>query len=466
MKLTFFGAARIVTGSKHLLEVDGKRILLDCGMFQGKAIEAAEKNKKFLFDPASIDFVVLSHAHIDHSGLIPYLVKEGFKGKIVCTYATRDLVEILLEDSAEIQEHDAEFQNDKRARHGTALDIPVIEPLYTVDDAKAAMLQFEGTQYETPMELTPNVTVTFYDAGHILGSSIVVLEDKGEQKKVVFTGDLGRKGLPILKDPVQIQEGDILITESTYGNRKHDTVKDMENDVARVITDTVKRGGKVIIPAFSVGRTQEMIYILHNLWDQGKVPQVPVYIDSPLSTDATEVFTKHPECYDSDMFEKFLSKSHSPFHFKNLNYIRTVEQSKRLNDMHEPCIIISSSGMIENGRIVHHVKKALPDHRNTIMTIGYMAEGTIGRRLIDGENPIWIHGKPRNRAAEVVVLNSFSAHADKDELFAFAANIKGLKKAFLVHGEESQSLPYAEELKQKANIPEVIVPRLGESFEI
>ncbi len=456
----------MVTGSKHMLEVGGKRILLDCGMFQGRAIEAAEKNKKFPFDPASVDYIVLSHAHIDHSGLIPYIVKQGFAGKIICTYATRDLVELLLEDSAEIQEHDAEFQNQKRQRHGTTMDIPVIEPLYSVDDAKAAMQLFEGAQYETPVQLTDTLQVTFHDAGHILGSSIVVLEDTKEKKKVVFTGDLGRKGLPILKDPVQIPEGDVLITESTYGNRTHDTVQDMQQDVADVISKTVARGGKVIIPAFSVGRTQEMVYILHNLWNEGKVPKIPVYIDSPLSTDATEVFTKHPECYDSDMFEKFLSKSQSPFHFKNLRYVRTVEESKRLNDMNEPCIIISSSGMIESGRVVHHVKKAISDHRNTIMVIGYMAEGTVGRKLIDGESPIWIHGKPRHRAADVIVLNSFSAHADKDELFEFASNIQGLKKVFLVHGEEEQSLPYAEELKEKAGIPEVFVPHMGESFEL
>lgn len=462
MNITFHGAARMVTGSKHLLEVDGLRILLDCGMFQGHDEEVKALNTSLPVDPKSLDYIVLSHAHIDHSGLIPYFIKQGFKGQVICTLATKDLVSIMLEDSGKIQEHDAEFMNEKNERHH--LNKPLIEPLYTADDAIASGKYFLGVNYNSSYDLSPNVTVTFQDAGHILGSSIVEIRDNAQGKKLVFTGDLGRKGLPILKDPVQIHDADYLITESTYGNRVHETVGDMEISIKKVVADTVARGGKIIIPSFSVGRTQEIVYLLHLLWEKKEIPAIPIYVDSPLSKKATEVFQRHPECYDAETYESFLMDSVNPFGFQNLTYISEVADSIALNDLHHPAIIISSSGMCENGRILHHLKKNLPNPNNTILIVGYQAQGTLGRRLVEGASEVTIHGKIRPVEAEVIVLNSFSAHADKDELFEFATHIQGLKKVFLVHGEEAQSLPFAERLKTEGHIPEVEVPSRGQSF--
>lgn len=464
MHITFHGAARIVTGSKHLLEVDGLRILLDCGMFQGHDEEIRALNTKLPVHPGSLDYIVLSHAHIDHSGLIPYFIKQGFKGKIICTLATKDLVGIMLEDSGKIQEHDADFLNDKIERHH--LNKEKVTPLYDALDAKNSEKYFLGINYNSTFDLSKNVTVTFQDAGHILGSSIVVIEDKEHGKKLVFTGDLGRKGLPILKDPVQITDANYLITESTYGNRVHETVEGMEESIKKVVTETIARGGKVIIPSFSVGRTQEIVYLLHLLWEKKQIPVVPIYVDSPLSQKATEVFQRHPECYDSETYEEFLLDSVNPFGFQSLTYVSEVRDSIAINELHTPAIIISSSGMCENGRILHHLKKTLPDPRNTILIVGYQAQGTLGRRLVDGAGEVFIHGKMRRVEADVVVLNSFSAHADMDELFSFATHIKGLEKVFLVHGEEDQSLPFAERLRSEGQIKEVYVPHLGEGFEV
>lgn len=455
MHFLFYGAAQTVTGSKHLVTIRGHRILLDCGMFQGRMENIREMNATFPYEPASVDYLLLSHAHIDHSGLIPYFVKQGFTGTIFATHATKDLAEILLEDSAEIQVGDAEFMNMRIEKKG--LDMEPIVPLYEPADAAAAMKQFQGLSYNERHHIVDDIYVTFVDAGHILGSSTIILEDEKEGKKLVFTGDLGRKGLPILKDPVQVESADILITESTYGNREHDDVESMEEDVASVVSKTIERGGKVLIPAFSIGRTQEIIYILHKLWDQKKIPTVPIFVDSPLSSDATGIFIRHPECYDKETFEEFLLQEKNPFHFSNINYVRSVEESKRLNERKEPCIIISASGMCENGRVLHHLKKALPDHRSTVMCIGYMAQGTLGRKLIEGEKEVMIHGKPRQVHADVVKMNSFSAHADKNELMDYAAHIQGLKHIFLVHGEVEQSEPLAEEMRQLPGIESVTV---------
>lgn len=455
MHLLFYGAAETVTGSKHLITIRGHKILLDCGMFQGRLENIRELNTNFPYEPKTVDYLILSHAHIDHSGLIPYFVKRGFKGTIFATHATKDLAEILLRDSAEIQMGDAEFMNKRIDK--MHLDQPYLEPLYITPDVEATMKQFQGLAYAETHMIVDEIYVTFYDAGHILGSSIVVLEDKKEGKKLVFTGDLGRKGLPILKDPVQISDADILLTESTYGNRKHDTVENMEDDVSKVISDTIGRGGKVLIPAFSIGRTQELIYLLHLLWNKGKMPRVPIFVDSPLSTDATEIFIRHPECYDKETFDAFLLQEQNPFHFSNVTYIRSVEESKALGERTEPCIIISASGMCENGRVLHHLKKILPDYRNTVMAVGYMAQGTIGRRLIEGDKQVTIHGKPREVHATIKALNSFSAHADKDELMSFAAGIKGLKHIFLVHGETEQSIPLAEEMRKLPGVQDVTI---------
>ena len=464
MKITFHGAAKNVTGSKHLLETDGKKILLDCGLFQGHKDEVEELNRNFPFDPKELDYIVLSHAHIDHSGLIPYFVRMGFHGKIICSSATKDLVAIMLLDSGKIQEHDAEYMNAKNERHG--VQAAPIEPLYTEEDVKKSLECFVCVNYNSVFDLSPNVTVTFKDAGHILGSSIIEIHQKEEDKILIFTGDLGRKGLPILRDPTQIDHADFLITESTYGNRMHDSVEGMENEVETVVKDTLKKGGKILIPAFSVGRTQEIVYLLHLLWDAGRIPKIPIYVDSPLSKKATEVFTLHSECYDMETFQNFLYNQHSPFSFGNLHYIQDVEESKKLNESNEPCIIISSSGMCENGRILHHLKRALPDSRNTVLIVGYMAQGTLGRRLIEKEKVVNIHGLPREVRAQIKVLNSFSAHADKDELFEFATHIQGLKKVFLVHGEEDQMIPYAERLRTEGHIPDVYIPAIHQTFTL
>lgn len=464
MQLLFYGAARTVTGSKHLVTIREHSFLLDCGLFQGRIENIREMNATFPYDPADVDYLILSHAHIDHSGLIPYFVKKGFTGTVFATHATKDLAEILLEDSAEIQQSDAEYMNRRNAKKHQ--NIPEIEPLYTTADAEQALKQFLGLSYGETHHIVDDVYVTFYDAGHILGSAIVVLEDRKENKKLVFTGDLGRKGLPILKDPYQVPEGDYLITESTYGNREHDTVENMEEDVAQVVSSTIKRGGKVLIPAFSIGRTQEIIYILHKLWKNGKIPKVAIFVDSPLSSDATGIFIRHPECYDRETFDEFLLQEKNPFHFSNITYVRSVDESKQLNERKEPCIIISSSGMCENGRVLHHLKKVLPDARSTLMTIGYMAEGTTGRKLIEGAREVTIHGKPRVVAADIVSLNSFSAHADKNELMEFAQNIKGLKKIFLVHGEPEQSEPLAVEMRKLPGVEEVIIAEVEQTVDL
>lgn len=455
MHLLFYGAAETVTGSKHLVTIRNTKILLDCGMFQGRLENIHELNANFPYEPSSVDYLILSHAHIDHSGLIPYFVKRGFSGTIFATHATKDLASVLLADSAEIQLADAEFMNKRIEK--MHLDMKPLEPLYIPPDVDNALRHFQGLAYAETHLITDEIYLTFYDAGHILGSSVVVLEDRKEGKKLIFTGDLGRKGLPILKDPVQVTEGDVLLMESTYGNREHDTVKNMEEDVASVISRTIGRGGKVLIPAFSIGRTQEIIYILHRLWNAGKLPAVPIFVDSPLSSNATEIFIRHPECYDKETFDQFLLQEQNPFHFSNINYLRTVDESKALNERKEPCIIISASGMCENGRVLHHLKQILPDSRNSVLCVGYMAQGTIGRRLIEGDKQVTIHGKPRQVQADIVPLNSFSAHADKFELLAYAAAIKGLKQIFLVHGETEQSIPLAEELRKLPGIEKVTI---------
>lgn len=455
MHLLFYGAAQTVTGSKHLVTIRDHKILLDCGMFQGRLENIKELNSTFPYEPGSVDFLLLSHAHIDHSGLIPYFVRKGFKGTIYATHATKDLAQVLLMDSAKIQMADAEYMNKRIDK--MHLDMEYLEPLYIEPDVEQAMKLFTGLAYGETQLLVDDIYVTFYDAGHILGSSIVVLEDRKEGKKLVFTGDLGRKGLPILKDPVQIEQADILLTESTYGNREHDSVANMEEDMARVISTTIGRGGKVLIPAFSIGRTQELIYLLHRLWNMNKLPRVPIFVDSPLSTDATEIFIRHPECYDKETFDQFLLQEQNPFHFSNVTYIRSVEDSKALGERTEPCIIISASGMCENGRVLHHLKKILPDYKNTVMAVGYMAQGTVGRRLIEGDKQVTIHGKQREVHASIEKMNSFSAHADKHELLAYAAGIKGLKQIFLVHGETEQSIPFAEELRKLPGVQDVTI---------
>jgi metallo-beta-lactamase family protein len=465
MEIQFVGAAQEVTGSKHLIKVNGKKILLDCGMFQGRRKESAQKNGEFPFDPAEIDAVVLSHAHIDHSGLLPLLVKKGFAGPIFSTHATRDLCQFMLADSAYIQERDAEYINKKNARKGE----PMVEPLYNTEDAGQALNQFLGVGYDRAFVVEEGVVACFYDAGHILGSAVVhlIIHDKetNEQVKIAFTGDLGRKNIPLLQDPIVLPESDYLITECTYGDRFHESIQDADEQLIKIVNDTYKKGGKLIIPAFSVGRTQEIVYRLNVALQHGLIPDFPIYIDSPLSGNITEVFSGHPECFDNDTYKEFINNRLNPFGFGRLKYISRVEESKALNNHQGPCIIISASGMCEFGRIVHHLKNNIEDDKNTVLIVGYQAAHTLGRKLQEGQEVIRIFGKQYRVRAEVFVINAFSAHADRSDLIDYIGRVKGIKKIFLVHGEKDQGFKFKDVLIE-SGYKDVVVPAPGEIFQL
>ncbi len=466
MKIQFFGAVRTVTGSMHLLTVNGSRLLLDCGLFQGKRKESHERNKTLPFDAHTIDALILSHAHIDHSGNIPSLVKNGFEGNIYTTPASRDLCSAMLRDSGHIQEYDAYYVNKKRARKG----LEPIEPLYTVEDAANSLRYFVSINYDRPLPVAPGVTLTFRDAGHILGSAVIVLDvqEGGGKSRLVFSGDLGRKGMPILKDPRPVEDVDHLIIESTYGDRLHDPIDTTDGELRAVIVDTYRKGGKVIVPAFSVGRTQELVYALHRLTEAKKIPELPIFVDSPLSVNVTEIFRLHPECYDQEV-QQFLAAAdqRDPFGFHRLTYVREVEQSKELNFMREPAIIISASGMCEAGRILHHLKNNIEDSRNTVLIVGWQAPYTLGRRLVERQAVVKIFGEEYRLKARVKTINGFSAHADREELLDYAQQLgtSRLKSVFVVHGEEASSLALADGL-QSLGVGQAIVPRLGEEFEL
>ena len=462
MKLTFYGACRKVTGSKHCLTLgDGTNILLDCGMHQGEVQDNYAKNANLPFEAASMDMAIVSHAHIYHTGLLPLLVKNGFDGKIFMTPATRDLAHILLMDSAQIQKADFEFAQKKQL---TGKKIDLHEPLFDLDDVEKVMSHIVTINYLEPTTIHPDVEITLRDAGHILGSSIIEIHT--ENKIVIFSGDLGRKGLPILKDPDLPNKGDYLIMESTYGDRLHDDTKDMEKDLMDEVNDIWARKGKLIIPSFSVGRTQEVVYLLHKLLLENKIPKIPIYVDSPLSVAATDIYMKHAEVYDKESFETFLMQAKHPFQFENVKYIASVEESMNLNFQKGPLIIISSSGMIENGRVVHHVKHALSDPSNMVLAIGYMAEGTLGRKLINGDKTVWIHGAEREVHARIKALHSFSAHADKNGLLELVTNLQGLKKVFLVHGEEAQMEKFSQKIIETLPTVEVFMPKELDSFTL
>jgi metallo-beta-lactamase family protein len=466
MKLEFFGAARNVTGSKHLLHVNGKKILLDCGLFQGRRKEAIEANLHFPFDPSELECVVLSHAHIDHSGALPLLVKKGFTGKIYCTTVTRDLCEIMLRDSAYIQEKDAEWMQKK-------LKTPDAEPLYTIADAERTLLLFHPVEYDEVFSPAENIKVKFHDAGHILGAAVEewVIEDKdlGKTVRLGFTGDLGRHHLPILKDPVQLEDLDLLITESTYGSRHHDEIENVEEKLAKELSEAIARGGKIIIPSFAVGRTQEVLFIIRELVHQKKIPPVPIFVDSPLAIKATEVFDRHPECYDSALRE-MIDRGENPFSAEQhgVQFTVSVDESKALNNFPGPAIIISASGMCEAGRIRHHLINTITDEKNLLLVVGYMAENTLGRKLVEGVSPVNIFGEPYEVNAEVKIYNAFSAHADQDELLKFAQNIGKAKSLFLVHGEDSALIAFQEKLRELDNIrtADIHIPTPGDIFEI
>lgn len=465
MQIQFWGATREVTGSMHLLTVDGKNILLDCGLYQGHRSEANKRNSEFPFDPASIDCMILSHAHIDHSGNIPQLIKKGYNGNVFCTHATQDLASVMLRDSAHIQEKDAEFLNKRLAKKG----MPPIEPLYVMKDAENCITHFVGLGYGRPFYVTPNVKLTFQEAGHILGSAMVILDitENGQTKRLTFTGDLGRKHLPIIKDPYQIKETDYLIMESTYGNRVHDPIEDMKAELKQIVNKTVSRRGKIIVPSFSVGRTQELVYFLHQLFQEGSIPEIPIYVDSPLSVNITEVFRLHPEIYDKETNEAFLEKNEDPFGFYRLKYIRHVEDSKNLNNIQEPCMIISASGMCEAGRILHHLANNVQNPNNTILVVGYMAENTLGRRIVDKERLLKIYGEEIPLNAEVAVMHGFSAHADQKDLLNFISKIdvKKPEQVFIVHGEIDQQTALSHKIKE-LGIAQVHIPERGQKYTL
>ncbi len=465
MKITFMGAAQTVTGSMHLLEVNGARILLDCGLFQGRRRESFERNRNLPFDTHSLDAVILSHAHIDHSGNIPNLVSSGYKGNIYATSATRDLCSAMLLDSAHIQESDTAYLNKKHKRKG----LPLVEPIYTVADARASLDGFVSIDYHRPFVVAPGVVATFFDAGHILGSAITVLDvqENGRHYRLCFTGDLGRKDLPIIRDPEVVTSIDYLITESTYGDRQHESPAEAQDTLCDTVQRTYERGGKVIIPAFAVGRTQEIVYDLHKRVDSGCMPALPVFVDSPLAINVTEIFRLHAECYDAEILQ-FLQQREDPFGFYRLQYTRTVEESKAINHMTEPCIVISASGMCEAGRILHHLKNNIGDPRNTVLFVGFQVENTLGRKILDGWKQVPIFGEQWPVRAEVASIQGYSAHAGRHELLGYIQKVMefgALKRVFSVHGELQACQALAEGL-QELGLRDVLIPERMQQVEI
>ncbi len=526
MQVTFYGAAREVTGSMHLLDTGADRILLDCGLFQGRRSEAAEKNRVLPFAPELLTNVVLSHAHTDHSGRIPVLTANGFNGRIHCTRATASACGYLLPDSASIQESDADYLNYKTVRaalsHGGMprpggsetvarreaakkvlkkgrheLDVAAInrlaeelrleriKPLYTVADAEKALRFFDGVPYRHPVAIGKGMNCTFYDAGHILGSAISIITahtTEGRTVRLGFTGDLGRFGKPILNDPTldfaeEDRDLDLLIMESTYGERRHEPVADLKAALLKVVTATVQRGGTVLIPAFAFGRTQVLLYVLHELVNEGRLPGVPIYVDSPLATNLTRVFAEHPELYDRDTQAEFLAKGQNPFRFDQVRFVGSVAESMELNRQDQPQIIIAASGMCEAGRVLHHLRFKIHNAKNTILIVGYMAQNTLGRRIAEmgaayaadgrrGEPPtVKFFNKDYPLRAHVEKIDGFSAHADREEMLRFLkqSNLK-IARIALVHGEETQALSFADTLAEAGF--QTVVPRRGESLNV
>ncbi len=457
MKLTFHGAAGGVTGSQHKLESNGATLLLDCGMFQGRRKEAEKRNREMPVPARSIDAVVLSHAHIDHSGRLPLLVREGFSGPIYATPATIDLCSSMLRDTAHIAESDADFVN----RHHP--DMEPVEPLYTRADADATMPLFRPVQYRKPVQIAGGLTLEFFDAGHILGSAFLVLDDG--RTKLAFSGDVGRSGLPIIRDPEPLPPVDHLILESTYGGRKHPAPGEAAVELEEIVKRTIGRGGRVIIPAFAVGRTQQIVLLLHQLINEKRIPSVPMFVDSPLAVDVTKAFRAHPECFD-EQAAKYLRNGEDPFGFRRLSYVRDAEGSKKLNDLRGPYIVISPSGMCEAGRVLHHLRHNVGDPKNTVLITGYQAENTLGRKLVSGAKQVNIFGIPSEVRAEVASLQALSGHADGGELMEWIRPAaERLRNVYLVHGEPEESAALAENIASRYRIHARSV-RPGEIYEL
>ena len=464
MRISFHGAAHTVTGSQHLIEVNGLRLLLDCGLYQGRRSETYERNLNFKYDPRILDAVILSHAHIDHAGNLPNLVKQGFEGKIYATRATVDLAGLMIMDSAHIQESDAEFVNKKRAQRGES----PIEPLYTKADAADVIEMFQGVDYGEIFEPIPGVVARLYDAGHILGSAGVSLEieEQGKKTRLWFSGDIGRYRMPLLRDPILPDAVDYMIMESTYGDKSHSNPENAFIEFRDVVKRTIERGGKVIVPAFSVGRTQELVYNLNEMMTEREIPSVPVYVDSPLAVNATKVFRAHPECFDDETRQFVLEARHPALDFKMLTYVNSVDESKALNDRSDPMVIISASGMAETGRIVHHIRNNIENPKNTICIVSWQAPNTMGRRLADREPEVNIFGDVYQRKCDIATIGGLSGHAGQDLLLKYALGVKEtVKQVFLVHGEEKQAMTLKGLLKEK-DLSQVHYPELHESVDL
>ncbi len=465
MKILFAGAAGEVTGSKHLITFNNKKILLDCGMFQGKRKDSYDKNVNLAFDPKELDAVILSHAHIDHSGDLPILAKNGYTGPIYCTHATRDLCNYMLMDSAFIQESEMEYLKKKKKLKKEDMK----EPLYTSKDAEKVLQLFRGVGYEQSFVVVDGMVVSFYDAGHILGSALTHMvlfdEEKKEHLRLCFTGDLGRRGLPILRDPQPIPPTDVLITECTYGNRLHKALQTVQDDLAVIVNKVCENGGRLIIPAFALERTQEVVYHLNMLTRDKKIPEIPIYVDSPLAGNVTEVFRSHLECFGPEVIKEFIEHGDNPFGFGRLKYTRSVEESKTLNEKSGPMIIIAASGMCEHGRILHHLKNNIENKKTVILIVGYQAENTLGRKLVEGAGEVNIFGDTYQVGAEVYVMDAFSAHADRSDLLDYISRVKELKKIFLVHGEQKQLESFSGALAENG-YKDVYIPKAKEEVEI
>jgi metallo-beta-lactamase family protein len=462
LTVTFWGAARTVTGSMHQVEACGQSVLLDCGLYQGRRADSRIRNQKFPFRPRDIDAVLLSHAHIDHCGNLPNLVKQGFTGPIYCTPATRALAAVMLGDAAKIHEEDADYLNRHRNRGE-----PAIEPLYDGRDVYRTLLRLRAVPYDRPFALAPGLEAKFVDAGHLLGSAMIHLRADGPsgERSLTFTGDLGRPGMPILRDPAPVPPADLLISESTYGGHTHEAVEETAERLGEVVWRTAERGGKVIIPAFSVGRTQTIVYFLHQLMNAGSLPDLPIFVDSPMALRATEVFRAHPECFN-ELTLRLLREHPDLFGEQHVRYIDKVHESIALNHLREPCVIISASGMCEAGRVLHHLKHNIEDARCTVLIAGYQATDTLGRRLVERQPEVRILGRTLTLKAEVLVLNGLSSHPDHAGLLAsFTPLAETARQVRLVHGEPDRAAVLAESLRA-AGFADVAVPESGESISV
>lgn len=465
MEIRFLGAAQTVTGSQHLLTINGKKLMLDCGLYQGHRQEMIDRNRTFQFDVQELDAMILSHAHMDHSGNLPNLAKSGYHGPIHAQRASADLSRIMLEDSARIQESDAEYMNKRLSKEGKSH----VEPLYTSADAKEAAQQIVEQEYDKAFEPIPGVQATFVEAGHILGSTAIVLdiEEKGHKFRFWFSGDIGRPDLSLIRDPVLPTNTDYLLMECTYGDRVHPHPEQAYEQLRNIVKDTLGRGGKVIIPAFAVGRTQEIVYNLHKMTDAGEIPHVPIFVDSPLAVNVSDIFRTHPECLDTETRKFLETDPHGQaLGFNMLTYIRSVEESIALNDRREPMIIISASGMLEVGRVLHHLENNINDPNSVVLIVSWMAPNTLGRRLVDGETLIRIYGKMYERKIRVAHIDGFSAHAGQDGLKDYALAVKGqVKRTFLVHGEAGPAAALTE-LLNAGGMQNVSYPAWGSSAEL